>query len=156
MIDNQTSDPLTRNAGWFAAGVLAADALCHVYWLTGAVWPFADDHALSLAVLGFPAPFTAPVLVPLVLLLAVAATAVHHRLRNGPHGPVGRAAHLVTLAVATAAAVQVPVRIGWLAGLGGPGAGPVFPWLNPVLYLPLCALLALATFRVARRGGPRS
>lgn len=131
-------------------GVLAADAACHVYWLTGARWPFPDEHALSLAVLGLPAPFTARVLIPLVVLLTAAATAVWWRLRRGP----GRLAHLITLGVAAAAAVQVPVRVAWTLGLGGRTAGPAFHWLNPLLYLPLCALLALAAYRVARSPAP--
>jgi len=139
-----TMEAWTRRAGRFAACVLGADAGLHVYWLTGATWPAADEHALSLAVLGFPVPFTARTLVPLALLLGVAAVA----LWRGS----GRIARLIALAVALATAAQVPVRIAWAVGLGGSTAGPVFFWLNLVLYLPLCALVAVAAFRVARPG----
>jgi len=153
--DNPFLDPLTRRAGRFAAGVLAADAVCHLYWLTGATWPFPDERALSLAVLGSPVPFTARVLIPLAILLAAAGTALWWRLLRGPDGAVGRAAHLVTLVVVAAAAVQLPLRIGWALGLGSRGAGPVFYWLNLMLYLPVCALLALAAYWVARHGMAR-
>jgi hypothetical protein len=141
-------DTLTRCSGRFAAGLLAVDALLHLYWLTGATWPAPDERELSLAVLGFPAPFTAPVLIPLILLLATAAAAIEWRLRRGKEGTLGRGAHLVTLAVAAAAAVQVPLRLAWAAGLGEPGGGALFDRLNLVLYLPACVLLALAAYRV--------
>ncbi|HTJ37269.1 MAG TPA: hypothetical protein VL738_28915 [Dactylosporangium sp.] len=138
------TDTLTRRAGRFAAVVLAADSVCHLYWLTGATWPFPDERTLSLAVLGLQAPFTARILIPLAVLLAVAAGALWRRLR------------FVAIVVAVAAAVQVPVRIAWAFGLGGGDAGPLFPWLNVMIYLPACALLALAAYRVARSGRTRS
>src|SRR4051794_37061934 len=56
--DNPSLDPLTRRAGVFAVSVLAADAACHLFWMMGMTWPFPDERRLSLAVLGFPAPFT--------------------------------------------------------------------------------------------------
>ncbi len=112
MEDNRSHDPLTLRAGRFAAGVLTVDAVCHLYWLTGATWPFPDERALSLAVLGYPVPFTARILVPLAILLGAAATALWWRLRRGPGGAAGRAAHLVTLMVIAAAAGYVPSRCG--------------------------------------------
>ncbi|MEV0273526.1 hypothetical protein AB0H43_32555 [Hamadaea sp. NPDC050747] len=129
-----------------AACVLGADALVHVYWLTGATWPAADEHSLSLAVLGFAVPFTARTLIPLALALSVAAVA----LWRG----TGRVARLIALAVAVGTAVQVPPRLAWAVGLGLPTAEPPFYWLNLLLYLPLCGLLAVIAFRVARGGTP--
>ncbi|MEV6964163.1 hypothetical protein AB0M47_03530 [Hamadaea sp. NPDC051192] len=136
----------TRWARRLAAGVLGVDAALHVYWLTGATWPAVDERALSLAVLGFPAPFTARILIPLALALTVAAVA----LWRG----TGRLARLIAMAVAVGTAVQVPPRLAWAVGLGSPTDGAVFRWLNVLLYLPLCALLAIVAFRVARGGTP--
>lgn len=148
-------DPLTRRAGRFAATVLGVDAAFHLYWLTGATWPASDERALSMAVLGYPVPFTARILVPLATLLAIAATALWWRLARGPRGIAGRAAHLVTLAVAAATAGQLPLRTDWALGFGSRSAGPVFYWLNLLVYLPVCTLLALAAYRVARHGMSR-
>ena len=139
-------DALTRRAGRFVAVVLGADAVAHLYWLTGATWPFADTRALSMAVLGWPVPFTPPVLIPLAVLLSFAATAMWLAVER----PRWRwMAVLVTLA----AVVQVPPRVDWAFGLGE--VEPVFRWLNLGLYLPLCVLLALAAYRVARHGARR-
>ncbi|MFB9413677.1 alpha/beta fold hydrolase [Dactylosporangium matsuzakiense] len=115
-----------------AAGLLAADAVLHVFWLTGATWPFPDRRALSFAVLGFQAPFTPPVLTGLAVLLLAAAAALWHGQRH------------ITTVVAIAAAAQVPLRVAWAAGFGSHTAGALFWWLNLLLYLPLCTFLAIA------------
>ncbi|NUR70418.1 MAG: DUF3995 domain-containing protein [Hamadaea sp.] len=134
----------TRWTRRIAACVLGADAVFHVYWLTGATWPAADERALSLAVLGFVVPFSARTLIPLALALSVSAVA----LWRG----TGRVARLIALAVALGTGVQVPLRLAWALGLGRPDAGPVFAWLNVGVYLPLCGFLAVVAFQVARSG----
>lgn len=141
-------DVRTRRAGKFVAGVLGVDALCHLYWLTGARWPFADTRSLSMAVLGWPVPFTPRVLIPLAVILGFGAVAMWLAVTR-PRGVWRRAAVVISLA----AAVQVPPRTDWAFGLGD--VEPRFRWLNLGLYLPLCVLLALAAFRVARSGATR-
>lgn len=147
-----TNAPHTRWLGQFAVMLLGADATLHLYWLTGATWPFPDHRALSLAVLGYPAPFTSRVLLPLALLLTTAALALWWRQHHGRVGAADRLAHLVTLAVAVMATAQLPFRTVWALGFGSPTAGPAFYWLNLLLYLPACATLALAAYRIARHG----
>jgi hypothetical protein len=56
--------------------VLGVDALIRMYWLTGRTWPARDAHALSQAVPNADVPFTPRVLVPLIVVLTVGATAV--------------------------------------------------------------------------------
>ncbi|MFG2054503.1 DUF3995 domain-containing protein [Micromonospora sp. NPDC048930] len=156
MTDTPPPDPLTRRAGRFAAAVLGADAAIHLYWLTGATWPASDERALSMAVLGYPVPFSARILLPLALLLATAAVALSWRLVRGPRGVTGRVVQLVTVGVAAATAGQVPLRVAWALGSGSRTAGPVFHWLNLVLYLPGCVALALAAYRLAGYGLARA
>ena len=76
------------------ASVLGLDALIHVYWLTGRVWPARDTRALSQAVLNADVPFTPRVLLPLVVILTIGGTAVLARaglVRTGlPSLGVGR------------------------------------------------------------------
>ena len=148
-------DALTRRSARLVTAVLGFDALCHLYWLTGATWPAGDTRALSVAVLGFQTPFTVRVLVPLAVLLASGAAAVHIRSGARPRVPVPvqRLAHIATVAVAAATAVQVPLRLAWALGFGTDLDSP-FGRLNQFVYLPLCALMALAAYRVARRGRP--
>ncbi|WP_433437221.1 hypothetical protein [Nonomuraea sp. CA-141351] len=66
--------PQTRvRTGIAVVTVLAADAVAHLYWMTGSTWPARDAGSLSRAVLNFVVPFTPRVLlVPLALLLAAA------------------------------------------------------------------------------------
>lgn len=143
-----TVPALTRRAGRFAAAVLGVDAVLHLYWLSGATWPFPDDRALSIAVLGWPVPFTAPVLIPLALLLGYGAAAMWLAVTR-PH----RVWRWTAAVVALASAAQLPPRTDWALGMGQ--AEQAFRWLNLGLYLPLCTLLSLAAYRVARHGATR-
>jgi hypothetical protein len=59
-----------------ATVILGADALVHVNWLTGRTWPARDPRTLFQVVLNADVPFTPRVLMPLVVVLAVGATAV--------------------------------------------------------------------------------
>ncbi|WP_327085558.1 DUF3995 domain-containing protein [Nonomuraea sp. NBC_01738] len=136
----------TPRPGLLATGILAADATAHLYWLTGLTWPATDTRALSLAVLNMEVPFTFRVLAPLFLLLATGAVAVLACSR----GRGGRAAAIVTAAVAAGALVRGLVGLAWSAGLGADPATP-FYWLNLLLYTPLCAALATAAVLVLRR-----
>ncbi|GIG67192.1 alpha/beta fold hydrolase [Phytomonospora endophytica] len=146
-----STDRFTRACARVVTGVLAADSAFHVYWATGATWPAADDRALSLAVMGFEVPFTTRILVPLAVVLALAATSVHIRHTRGRAGFVGGLTHLVTLGVAAAAAAQIPLRAAWALGFGA-DTGTVFYWLNLFVYLPLCAALSYDAYRVATDG----
>lgn len=65
---------LSQWAAAAVAAVLGVDALIHLYWSTGRIWPARDTASLSRAVLNKEVPFTSPVLLPLVVLLAVAAS----------------------------------------------------------------------------------
>lgn len=142
-------DLTTRRAGLALAGLLAADGLAHLYWATGAAWPAADARALSLAVLGAEVPFTPPVVLPLAAALFTASAAVGARA----YGRGGRAAALVTGAVAAGLTVRGLAGAGWALGLeaGVEDAGPVFHRLNLLLYTPLCAGFGWAAVRVLRR-----
>ncbi|MDP9868841.1 MULTISPECIES: DUF3995 domain-containing protein [Streptosporangium] len=123
-----------------AAGILLADATVHAIWLTGLTWPASDTRTLSLAVLNAEVPFIPRVLVPLIVLLITAATAVLIRARTRG----GRAATLVTAAVATGASLRGLAGLVWAFGLGADPATP-FYWLNLLLYTPLCFALATTT-----------
>ncbi|GLZ77389.1 hypothetical protein Afil01_21960 [Actinorhabdospora filicis] len=133
-----------RAASLPVAAVLAADAALHLYWTTGATWPAGDDRTLSTAVLGFVAPFTPPVLIPLALMLSGAAFVAWKAARS-PRTVY----RLGALVVALGLAAQVPVRIGW--AFSGTG---LFRTLNIALYLPLCAVLAVCALIVARPKWP--
>ncbi|MFI9213162.1 DUF3995 domain-containing protein [Streptomyces sp. NPDC053253] len=122
-----------RRAGRAVAGLLAVDGLAHVYWATGLTWPAPDQRALSLAVIGAVVPFAPRVVVPLALVLFGAATAV----LAGAYGRGGWVARLVSFGVAAGLLVRGLVGLAWAFG-AGEGAGPVFHWLNLLLYTPLC------------------
>ncbi|MFI6150713.1 DUF3995 domain-containing protein [Streptomyces sp. NPDC051109] len=141
----------TRRAGQALAALLAADALAHLYWATGATWPAADARTLSLAVLGAEVPFTPPVVLPLAAALTVASAAVAARA----HGRGGRPAALITGAVTAGLGVRALAGAGWALGLdaGIREAGPGFHQLNLLLYTPLCVGFGGAALRVLR--GPR-
>lgn len=138
------STQLARRASISVTAVLATDAALHVYWMTGATWPAGDDRSLSIAVLGFVAPFTPRILIPLALMLSGAAFVVWRAARS-EH----RIFRLGALVVGLALAAQVPLRVAWsFTGTG------LFHTLNVALYLPLCAILAVCAFLVARPKWP--
>jgi hypothetical protein len=135
-------------AGTAAAAVLAADAVLHLYWATGATWPGRDARAVSMALLAFEAPFTPPLLLPLAAALLVAAAALLAavgRLR-APRLPVAA----IVAAVGLAALVRGALGVVWALGFGTQTWTP-FYWLNLLLYTPLCLAVYLAV-RVVRRG----
>ncbi|MEU6788514.1 hypothetical protein ABZ912_55805 [Nonomuraea angiospora] len=121
----------------FVAAVLLLDAFLHLSWL---VRPAADPRALSLAVLNFETPFTARILVPLIVVLIVAALSVIAVSR----GRGGRLAKAVTLALGCGLLARAELGLAWAFGLGT-DTGTPFYWLNLLLYTPLCVALAFAT-----------
>ncbi|MFF4503316.1 DUF3995 domain-containing protein [Streptomyces sp. NPDC001401] len=135
--------PAPTRAAALVASVLAADAVLHLYWTTGATWPAADDTSLSYAVLGTDVPFTPPVLLPLVALLLTAAGLV----LAGSRRPRCVLYRVGTLAVAAGLSLRALAGIYWLFAKE---AGTAFYLLNFLLYTPLCAVLAVAALRVAR------
>ena len=135
--------PAPTRAAALVASVLAADALLHLYWTTGATWPAADDKGLSQAVLGADVPFTPRVLIPLATLLLTAAAFVLARCRH----PRRLLLRLGTLAVATGLSLRA---LAGIYRLFAKETGTAFYWLNLALYTPLCAILAVAALRVAR------
>ncbi|WP_329416444.1 DUF3995 domain-containing protein [Streptomyces sp. NBC_00704] len=139
----RTIAPAPTRAAALVTSVLTVDALLHLYWTTGATWPAADDESLSRAVLGTDVPFTPPVLLPLVALLLTASGLVLAHSRR-PRHPVLR---LGTLAVAAGLSLRALAGIYWMFA---EEPGTAFYWLNLALYTPLCAVLAVATLRVAR------
>ncbi|NUP03713.1 MAG: DUF3995 domain-containing protein [Nonomuraea sp.] len=134
--------------GTSVAAVLLLDALTHLFWL---VRPAADPRALSLAVLNFEVPFTVRVLLPLILLLSVAAVSVAAASRNRG----GRPARLVTLAVGAGVLVRGELGLAWALGFGT-DAGTPFHWLNLFLYTPLCLAMAAAIGLVLTGTGRRT
>lgn len=135
----------------FVAAVLLLDAFLHLFWL---VRPAADPRALSLAVLNFDTPFTARVLLPLIVVLTVAAlSTIAVSLGRG-----GRLAKAVTLALGAGLLARAELGLAWAFGLGTDTGTPLY-WLNLLLYTPLCVALAFATGAVlmralSRRDGP--
>jgi hypothetical protein len=135
----------THIAAITVASVLGLDALIHVYWLTGRVWPAHDTRALSHAVLNADVPFTPRVLMPLVIVLTLGCAAI---LACAELVHTGLPAWLL----ATAAGV---IAVGLLArGLAGIAwvAGP-FYWLNLTAYTPICLVLSIAAGIVAVHPG---
>ncbi|MFE1550152.1 DUF3995 domain-containing protein [Streptomyces sp. NPDC058718] len=138
-----------RRAGQAVAGLLAVDGLAHVYWATGLTWPAPDQRALSLAVIGAAVSFAPRVVLPLALVLFGAATAV----LAGAYGRGGRVARLVSFGVAAGLLVRGLIGLAWALGAGD-GAGPVFHWLNLLLYTPLC--LGFGWLAATRLVAPRA
>jgi hypothetical protein len=142
-------------AGMAVAAVLAADALAHLYWTTGATWPGSNARSVSLAVLNFEVPFAPRVLLPLVGLLCVASM-----MMIASVGRLGRLGRLIpdgllrlgTLAVATATLLRGVLGVVWALGNGVDTWMP-FYWLNLFVYTPACLALFVAT--VIARGGRR-
>ncbi|MEU7742283.1 hypothetical protein [Nonomuraea sp. NPDC049158] len=129
--------------GAFAATVLLLDALVHLFWV---VRPIADPRALSLAVLNAEVPFTPRVLLPLILVLSVAAVSV--ATASGGRG--GWVAKVVTMAVGAGVLVRGLVGLVWAFGLGADTGSP-FYWLNLFLYTPVCLAMTLAVGIVLMR-----
>ncbi|MBT2443562.1 DUF3995 domain-containing protein [Streptomyces sp. ISL-36] len=132
-------------AGYAVAALLALLALVHLYWATGAAWPAADERGLSLAVLGSVVSFGPVVVLPLAALEGGAAAAVLARAR----GRGGKVPRLVTAAVAAGMLLRGVIGVVWVV-VGKDGAGDVFPWLNALLYTPLCFGFGWAAVRAAR------
>ncbi|MGW7364008.1 DUF3995 domain-containing protein [Streptomyces sp. NPDC054841] len=135
--------PTPTRAAVLVASVLTVDALLHLYWMTGATWPAADERSLSQAVLGTDVPFTPPILLPLVALLLTAAAFVLAHSRHPRHVLLRVGAQ----AVAAGLSLRALAGIYWLFAKE---TGSAFYWLNLALYTPLCAGLAIAALRVAR------
>src|SRR5215813_15153 len=135
-----------------AATILGIDAIMHVYWLTGRTWPAADTHALSRVVLNADVPFTPHVLVPLIVILAAAATTVLVKgdvLSSVTWVPAW-AATTATIAVAGGAFVRAAAGVVWAMGIGA-DRGTMFFRLNISAYTPICVILATAAAVVAVR-----
>ncbi|GIH15835.1 DUF3995 domain-containing protein [Rugosimonospora africana] len=135
-----------------AAAILGLDALIHAYWLTGRTWPARDVRTLSRAVLNADVPFTPRVLVPLILVLTVGATAVLARaglLDSWLPGWVpGWVPAVGAIAVAAGATLRAGAGIVWALGVGAE-RGSAFYRLNLTAYTPVCLLLCAAAATVA-------
>jgi hypothetical protein len=130
------------------AAVLGADALVHVYWLTGRTWPAPDTRTLSLAVLNADVPFTPRVLAPLVLLLTAGAGAVLARAGLLGTALPGWAPAAGAYAVAAGLLLRGGAGVVWALGIGA-GRGTLFYRLNIRLYTPVCLLLCAGAFIAA-------
>ena len=134
------------------ASVLGLDALIHVYWLTGRVWPAHDTRALSHAVLNANVPFTPRNLAPLVVVLSIGCGAMLGRadlVHTGlPSWVLATAAGVVAVGLLARGLAGV----AWIAGIGASRDTP-FYWLNLVAYTPICLVLSVAAGIVAVRPG---
>ncbi|MCX5231562.1 DUF3995 domain-containing protein [Streptomyces sp. NBC_00233] len=139
--------PRTIIGGRGVAALLAVLALVHLYWATGLTWPAADEQALSLAVLGSVVSFGPAVVLPLAALEGCAAFAVALHARGG--GRRRGIPRLVTAAVAAGILLRGAVGLVWIV-IGKDGSGAVFPWLNALVYTPLCLVFGGAALRAAR------
>lgn len=134
------------------ATVLGVDALIHVYWMTGRTWPARNARALSQVVLNADLPFTPRALAPLVVVLAVGATAV--LVKAGllsawvPDWLPGWVPTVGTLAVAAGALLRGGAGIIWALGIGT-NRDTAFYWLNLTAYTPICLVLCGAAIVVA-------
>jgi hypothetical protein len=137
-----------RRLGVAIAAVLAADALLHLYWATGARWPATSEYALSVAVLGFSVDFRPGLLIPLALvLLAGAGTVLALVFR--PHWLWRVGTGVVT------AGLLVRGLLGVVWAVPAFGSVPDgFYWVNLALYTPLCLALGAAGVRLVRRRIP--
>ncbi|MEV1167081.1 DUF3995 domain-containing protein [Nonomuraea sp. NPDC049784] len=139
-------------AGIAVVTVLAADAVAHLYWMTGSTWPARDAGSLSRAVLNFVVPFTPRVLlVPLALLLAAATLvliAMDRPAWLGRRIP-GALKRLGAWAVATGLLVRGVAGLVWAFGIGASLDTP-FYWLNLLVYEPVCLALFAGTVIVSR------
>ncbi|MBB5079476.1 DUF3995 domain-containing protein [Nonomuraea endophytica] len=131
----------TTRLAAFVATILGVDALAHLYWL---IAPASDPRALSMAVLNMDVPFTPRILLPLILLLTAAATAIVAVSR----GRGGWPAKSVVLALFAGLLVRGLLGLVWAFGLG---TGTLFYWLNLVLYTPVCLMTAGAVGLILAR-----
>ncbi|MFI8084656.1 DUF3995 domain-containing protein [Kitasatospora sp. NPDC086009] len=143
-----------RTATLAVAGLLAADALLHVYWATGRTWPAADPASLSRAVLNAEVPFTPPVVLPLAALLFSGSALV--LARGGLLDGAARRLPAVALrwgprAVAAGLLARGLAGLLWATGVGV-DTGSAFYRLNLAFYTPLCLAAAAAALAVARTG----
>lgn len=143
-------------AGMAVASALAADAVVHVYWMTGSTWPAQDPESLSLAVLNVVLPFTPRgLLVPLaaavgasaLMLLAVGRPA--WLARRIP----ARLRRLGGLLVATGVLARGIAGVIWAFGIGASPSTP-FYWLNLLAYTPACLALFTAAVIATRTTTP--
>jgi hypothetical protein len=134
------------------ASVLGLDALIHLYWLTGRVWPAHDTRALSHAVLNADVPFTPRVLIPLVVILSVGGTAVLARADLVHTGLPSWALATAAGTVALGLLARGLAGVAWIAGIGASRDTP-FYWLNLTAYTPICLVLSVAAGIVALRPG---
>jgi hypothetical protein len=129
------------------ATVLGADALVHVYWMTGSTWPARDSASLSRAVLNMDVPFTPlGLLAPFALLLAAATLILMH---GGRPAGLGRRVpdsvkRLGVRVVAAGLLARGIMGLVWALGIGVSTSNP-FYWLNLLVYTPACLLLFTAT-----------
>ncbi|WP_371637359.1 DUF3995 domain-containing protein [Streptomyces zaomyceticus] len=137
----------TIAGGRAVAALLAVLSLVHLCWATGLTWPAADERTLSLAVLGSVVSFGPAVVLPLAALEGSAAFAValHARGRDRRRG----IPRLVTAAVAVGMLLRGAVGLVWIV-VGRDGSGTAFPWLNALVYTPLCLVFGGAALRAAR------
>lgn len=143
--------PSIRARALGVAGVLTVDAGMHLLWATGSTWPAPDERALSHAVLGFSTSFAPRVVLPLAVLLLVAAAVCFGRARWGRHGRMGRVLQWGTVAVTAGLAIRAAAGVVWILGIAVESGG-TFYWLNLLVYTPMCLALGLATASIARSG----
>ncbi len=134
------------------ASVLGLDALIHVYWLTGRVWPARNTRALSHAVLNADVPFTPRVLLPLVVVLTIGGAAVLARADLVHTGLPSWVLATAAGAVALGLLARGLAGVAWIAGIGAARDTP-FYWLNLTTYTPVCLVLSVAAGIVALRPG---
>ncbi|WP_411111677.1 DUF3995 domain-containing protein [Streptomyces sp. c-19] len=139
--------PRTSAGRRAVAALLAVLALVHLYWAAGLTWPAADERALSLAVLGSVVSFGPAVVLPLAALEGCAAFAVALHTRGG--GRRYGIPRLMTAAVAAGMLLRGAVGLVWIV-VGRDGSGAAFPWLNALVYTPLCLVFGGVALRAVR------
>ncbi|HEY5223885.1 MAG TPA: alpha/beta fold hydrolase [Microbacteriaceae bacterium] len=148
------ADSVLSRVSWEArviASVLLCDATLHVYWALGLTWPAPNVWALSNAMLGFPVPFTPPILLPLIAILVAGCGLVLARSVLGREHRFGWLLQSGTVALTIGFTLRGVLGIVWVFGIGVQ-AGLAFFWLNLLLDTPLCLFLAVLSWRVTERG----
>lgn len=143
-----------RRAGAAVASLLAGDAVLHAVWATGVTWPADSTATLSQGLLNADVPFTPQVLLPLVAVLATAATCVHAHAHAWGRDGLRTLTHLVTGAVAVGLTVRAIAGVVWAFGVGA-DPGSTFYRLNLLVYTPVCIGFGYAAARLARGGRSR-